>query len=61
MHFGHWLSCPLFSAGALRICGCASPGAALPSRTPTDDGVEITQRFGLDAAALRGVVEVGAD
>jgi hypothetical protein len=37
------------------------PGAALPSRTAEEDVTEIAARFGLDAAALRRVVEEGAD
>jgi hypothetical protein len=43
----------------LRLCRC--PSAALPSRTAADDVVEIAARFGLDATALRRVVEEGAD
>jgi hypothetical protein len=40
---------------------CRRPAAALPSRTAADDVVEIAARLGLDTAALRLVVEEGAD
>ena len=40
---------------------CRRPGAALPSRTAAEDMVEIAACIGLDAAALRRVVEEGAD
>jgi hypothetical protein len=37
------------------------PGHAAPARTAADDLAETAARFGLDAAALRRVVEEGAD
>ena len=37
------------------------PGAAEPKRTAAEDVSEIAARFGLDAAALRRVVEEGTD
>ena len=40
---------------ALRLC--RRPGTAQPDRTTEDDVNEIARRFGIDAAALRRVVE----
>jgi hypothetical protein len=46
---------------SLRLRLCRRPGAAEPGRTVGEDVADIAARFGLDAAALRRVVEEGAD
>jgi len=38
---------------------CRRPGEAAPARTRGEDVVAIARRFGLDAGALRRVVEGG--
>jgi hypothetical protein len=43
-----------------QFCLCRRPGAAEPSRPTEADMAAIAERFGLDAAALRGIVEEAA-
>jgi hypothetical protein len=43
-----------------RLRLCRRPGAAGPSRTAGEDVEEVARHFGIDAGALRRIVEEGA-
>jgi hypothetical protein len=49
------LGCPVAMLTQLRLC--RRPGAATPGRTIEEDVATIAQRFGVDATALRRVVD----
>jgi hypothetical protein len=44
----------------VRLRLCRRPSAAAPARTAEEDVAEIARHFGIDAAALRRVVEEAA-